>query len=235
MTNSPLKILIVVVAMLFGHGIAWSQCIVYNESSTQSFTGSSPTNPYKVQGFSLIGPRQEMADGLTRVPVASFYISTGKYKSNGRTVTYKDFYYYSDTPTNGNPSYGGLVVGLVKDGKTFRILATRSDTFDSDTLSGIATWKPLPGWGGGSTWYAPSLSGTFSYWEREDQSDSRPIGSAVNINIPVKVYKYSSSSSYVLNPNLTAGVSNLDFNQAFETAKQYFIGLGYTDRIAQPY
>lgn len=237
MTKSPLKILIIVAAMLFGHGIAWSQCIVYNESSAYSYTGSSPSNPFTVKGYSLIGPLQEMEDGLTRVPVASFYISTGTFKSNGTRVTYKDFYYYPDTPVNGdpgNPSSGGLLVGLVKDGKTFRILATKKDTFDSDTLSGTATLRPLPG-RSVSTWYASTLASTMSAWYPEDLNDPRPIGSATNSYTPVKVYKASSSSSFALNTKLTPSVSNLDFDQAFETVKQYFMGLGFTDRIANPY
>jgi hypothetical protein len=174
-----------------------------------------------------------MQDGLTRSSYVTFETYTYKFKSNGVTQTIKDFYYYNHPLADGSPSSGGLLIGLVKQGKVYKVLATVKDVFDSDTVSGTATWKNLLGYG--FTYYASTLSGGASGWGR-DYNESREIGdpSSTGSN-PVKVYKYTSSVTYVLNTTETAIVANKSYDQALEWKKQSLSIQGYFDRIANPY
>lgn len=216
--------------MLASHS-AWSQCLMYNDTyKGLSLVQSSSSNLQK--GSTLCGPQQQMQDGLTRCSYVTFDTYTYKYKSNGVSVTIKEFYYYNHPIADGTPSSGGFLIGLVKQGKVYKVLATVKDVFDSDTVSGTASWKNLLGYG--FTYYASTLSGVSSGWE-PDYTESRPIGDTSSTGAdPVKAYKYTESISYVLNTNETAIVANMTYDQALEWKKQSLINQGYIDRIANP-
>lgn len=211
---------------------ARSQCLIYNSVNKQTSSGQYSSS-YSDKSSTVVGPQQNMLDGVTRSSYAYLYTYVGKFNSNGTTVTYKDFYYNERPLTNGTPSSGGLLIGLVKQGKAFKVLATAKNVFDSDTVSGTATWKNLLGYG--FTYYASTLAGTSSGWG-VDYNESRPIGdiSSSSWN-PVKVYKYTSSTTYVLNAKETSIVANMSYDQALEWKKQSLISQGYVDRIAYPY
>ena len=217
--------------MLASHS-AWSQCLMYNDTYKGASSGQSSSS-YLQKGSTLVGLQQYMQDGLTRSSYVTFETYTYKYKSNGVSQTIKEFYYYNHPLVDGTPSSGGLLIGLVKQGKVYKVLATVKDVFDSDTVSGTASWKNLLGYG--FTYYASTLSGVSSGWGL-DYNESRPIGDTSSTgDNPVKAYKYTASISYVLNTNETAIVANMTYDQALEWKKQSLISQGYVDRIANPY
>jgi hypothetical protein len=223
--SSLTQSLLIALVTLAGQSIAWSQCLVYNATYKGSSSGQTSSS-YSGKGYTIIGPSQTMQDGVTRCATVSFQLYTGK--------GYKDFYYNDTrTPVDGVPSSGGLLTGLVKQGKNFRILATIKDIFDSDTISGTASIRNVPGIG--STYIATTLAGTYSGWG-QDANESRPIGDSTSTaNNPVKAYKFSASDSYTYNSTLTAAVAGKTFDQAVVWAKQTLISQGYTDRVAIPY
>jgi len=214
--------------MFAGQSIAWSQCIVYNATFKGSSSGTYSSS-YTSKGYTILGPLQIMQDGLTRYQSAAFELSSGK--------GYKDFYYDIKTPVNGTPSSGGLLTGFVKQGKTLKVLVTSDATFNSDTTSGIATLKNVPGIG--NTYIATTLAGTYSEWLL-DSKETRPIGDSNSfvynrLGNPVNVYKHTASDTYTYNPSLTANIAGKNFDEAVAWAKQTLEGQGYTDRVANPY
>lgn len=222
--------LLLALFMLVSHS-AWSQCLLYNSTFSGSSSGQN-TLSGTTKGFTIVGPQQIMQDGLTRSAYVSFETYTYKFKTNRVTQTIKEFYYYNNPLADGTPSSGGLIVGLVKQGRVYKVLATFKDVFDSDTVSGTATFKNLLGYG--PTYYASTLSGGRSGWEPEDDNDARPIGDPSSTINPVKVYKYTSTVTYVLNTTETAIVANKTYNEALDWKKQNLISQGFRDRIASP-
>jgi len=229
-SNPRICSLLLALFMLASHS-AWSQCLVYNRTDKFTYAGQS-TSSWTTIGSTIAGPQQIMQDGLTRSAYVSFETYTYKFKSNGVTQTIKEFYYYNNPLADGIPSSGGLLLGLVKQGRTFRVLATNEDLFGSGAASGSATYKNLLGYG--FTYYASTLSSLVSGWGR-DYNESREIGdpSSTGSN-PVKVYKYTQSTSYVLNTIETAIVARMTFDQALEWKKQSLVSKGFRDRIANP-
>jgi hypothetical protein len=216
------KLLLLAVSTLACHNTAWSQCVVYGASFKGSTSGQYSSS-WSGKGYTIIGPSETMQDGVTRRNSAAFQIYSGK---GGKAFEYNIRYFI-----DGNPSSGGLLVGLVKQGKTLRVLVSTSDVFDSSTISGTAILRNVPGIG--STFIANTLSGSYSYWGQEED---RPIGDSTSTaNNPVKVYKYSSTDIYTYNPTFTASVAGKTFDEAVEWVKQSLISQGYTDLVENPY
>jgi len=227
--SSLRKLLVLAIGTLAFQSTAWSQCLVYNFTQKYSHAGYSSHSGVNT-GYYLIGPKQIMQDSLTRYPYVrfdkEFYKDTGKF-----------FYYEEDYPIDaidGNPSYGGLLIGLVKQGSALKILATKNSAgkgpyewnpFDGDTFSGAASFKA------GYGYIARILSATYSAWSpnyRYYQDNSRNIGDLDSMS-PVNVYKTTWSETISLNVNLTDAVANKTFDQARDLIIQQLKDAGYQD------
>jgi hypothetical protein len=157
-TSSLTQPLLLALIMFVGHSMAWSQCLVYNHSYKYSESGfKSHSGSYS--GYIVLGPKQIMQDALTRYPIVTFDVYSDK--------TGKSFSHYDNTPTDGTPSSGGLLIGLVKQGSSLMLLATEKSAgqnqwdwnpFDEETVSGTASYK------NGYGYIASTLSATYSGW-----------------------------------------------------------------------
>jgi hypothetical protein len=186
------RTLLLAFIVIAGQGIAWSQCLVY--SFTQKYSESGYKSHSGVNtGYYIIGPKQVMQDSLTRYPYITFYLNSYK---TGNT-----FDYFEDPPinySNGNPSSGGLLIGLVRHGEALKILATKKngwDPFDSDTLSGTALIKK------GYGYIATTLSATYTSWfPNYNYYTNSQIAIGNSTNTPVNVYQYTGTDD--LTPKL---------------------------------
>jgi hypothetical protein len=223
-TSSIKQSLLLALVMLAGHTMAWSQCIVYNARLTGTSSGKI-TSSYIIKGYTIVGPSQKMKDGVTRYQYATFLLSSG---TEPKYLTYD-----INSPVNGTPSSGGLLISLVKQGNTLKELVTSSDTFESDTVSGIATYSGLL-YPFGQTYFAKTLSATYSGWA-EESDENRHIGfSTSTANNPIKVYKYTASDSYTYNEYLTKRVGLTSFVMAVDQLKSELKRQGYAYRGSNP-
>ena len=201
--------------------MAYSQCLVYGFRQKYSESGYKSHSGVNT-GYYLIGPKQVMQDSLTRYPIITFYLNSSK---SGK-------YYYCDTnsPIDGTPSSGGILIGLVKQDKSLKVLATKKDAgssqsnpFDGDTLSGAATYQS------GYGYIAATLSATYSSWfpNYYYYTNSYPLIGDSTLTEPVNVYKYTGSETCTLNVNLTLAVKPLPLKQATDLIMDRLRSMGY--------
>jgi hypothetical protein len=224
--SSLRKLLVLAIGTIAFQNTAWSQCLVYSFTQKYSHAGYSSHSGVNT-GYYLIGPKQITQDSLTRYPYIIFY--TYSYKQTG-----KGFSYFEDYPIDGNPSSGGLLIGLVKQGNALKILASTKSAgqglydwnpFDAGTLSGAASFKA------GYGYIASTLSATESSWgpnHRYYQDNYPDIGDSTSTD-PVNVYKSTFSVTCSLNVKLTATVANKTFDQARDLIIQQLKTAGYQD------
>jgi len=227
--SHPLKLkhsLIFALLIFAGSSMAYSQCLVYNRIYNYSESGfKSHSGSYK--GYVILGPKQAMQDGLNRCAYVTFNIYSDK--------TGKTFDSDINTPTDGTPSSNGLIIGLVKQGKDLKILATKKSAgegsdwnpFDSEAFSGTASARS------GYGYIARILSATYSAWFPNYYYYTDGGGPEIGISDstePVNVYRWTATETYTLNEKFTSDVAknHFDLDQAVEYLSDQLKKAGYS-------
>jgi len=230
MKTHPLKLkhsLLLALLIFTGSSMAYSQCLVYSYSQKYSESGFKSHSGVN-KGYVILGPKQIMQDGLTRYEYVSFDIQ----------ISDNSFNYSINTPKDGNPSSGGLLIGLVKQGAVTKVLATQKSAgqgsdwnpFDSSTLSGTASFKP------GYGYIARILSATVTGWMPNyyyyNFSDNTPdIGNSTSTD-PINVYKWTSTDTYTLQDKYTTSVAGMTLLQARDYGIKQLRDNGYKDNTS---
>ena len=198
---------------------ATAQNLVYNLVERNTGSGSGT---WTSKGIVLLIPSVSPSDGLHHASVVTFRTWASRFSK--AFWSYEDFVY--DDGSGG--VYGGLSTALARIGKSYYILASLDGQFNSETISGVATYGAIA-----RTsvigYYAKTLARSSSYYNLANQDVLGSTSQQYQF-----AYKYSTVASYTLNADLTKRVISLDTQSAEQSIKDYLRDLGFVDTSATP-
>lgn len=226
----PMKNVITIFLLAFALNSLNAQNLVYNLTGKSTYVGQYSTN-YASKGYIAVLPYFSYGSDNNYFETISFYTWTykgSKYFTYDENRVSENPYYDEWGNIAGYNIYGGLTYAVAKIGKKFNMIISQNGSFNSESVSGAATYGYIAGTTN-TGYYSKALNQSTISYSTDSQTNLGSSSSEYQI-----ASKDTSVNSYVLNTILTRTLISSSYDDVKSFMINYLKLNGYLDATANP-